>query len=276
MRKLIDLAGEKFGKLTVIKRVPSNNGRTYWLCRCECGNNKVIESYHLQHHEYISCGCIKKPNPKKINMVNKVFGSLTVIREAPNPYKRKHTSWECICECGNKIIAEGTLLRRGYYSSCGCKKAERISKTMFKHGKTNTRIYKIWHCMRQRCNNPNYYEAHLYYERGIKICPEWDNFENFYKWAMENGYKENLSIDRIDVNGNYEPSNCRWATDIEQANNRRNNHYLVYNGEKHTLSEWARIINMNLGTLKSRLKLGWSVEEAFTKPIRVNKRWYMN
>lgn len=104
--------------------------------------------------------------------------------------------------------------------------------------------------------------------RGIKVCKEWlgeHGFQDFYRWALENGYQDNLTIDRIDVNGNYEPNNCRWSTMKEQQNNRRDNHILELNGEKHTIAEWSEITGINAGTIRSRLKLDWSIEEALTK-----------
>lgn len=119
------------------------------------------------------------------------------------------------------------------------------------------RIHKIWVCMKDRCSTKNKSRQayQLYSSRNIKICNEWlESFENFKNWAINNGYKDNLSIDRIDVNGNYEPSNCRWATNEEQANNKRNNIKVEYNGEIHTLAEWAKILNINYFTFRDRIK----------------------
>ena len=122
--------------------------------------------------------------------------------------------------------------------------------------------------MRQRCKNKNVPEYKRYGERGIAVCDEWENsFESFYVWAINNGYADNLSIDRIDVNGNYEPSNCRWATPSEQARNKRDNHLLEYKGEKKMLIEWSEILGFNYRMVKSRLQSGkWTIEEAFTTP----------
>lgn len=233
--KLIDLTGRQFGKLTVIERAITKNNGTYWLCKCECGNTKIVEAYRLKNNKCYSCGCSRRPNPRKINMVGKRFGMLTVIKEAENPYGIKKAAWECKCDCGKSIVAIGDLLRRGYYSSCGCQKAKRMHDVAFKHGKSNTRLFKIWSCMKQRCYYPGYTDYHCYGGRGIKVCEEWlADFQNFYIWAINSGYKSNLSIDRIDVNGDYSPDNCRWATPKEQANNKTTNHLLTYNGETHT------------------------------------------
>ena len=132
------------------------------------------------------------------------------------------------------------------------------------HGMTKTKIWKTWRAMRERCYVPCVGGYKNYGGRGIKVCDEWNaSFENFMEWAYANGYKENLSLDRIDVNGNYEPNNCRWVTFLEQANNKRTSHFLEYNGEIKTITEWSRITGINKNTLLSRVtKYGWSVERA--------------
>ena len=136
----------------------------------------------------------------------------------------------------------------------------------YRHGKRYSRIYNIWRSMRQRCKNPNSVNYKNYGEKGIAVCDEWNDFENFYNWAMENGYQEELTIDRIDVNGNYTPSNCRWISYKQQANNKTNNRLIEFQGEIHTLGEWASITKIKLPTIWARLKYGWSVEKALTIP----------
>jgi hypothetical protein len=129
--------------------------------------------------------------------------------------------------------------------------------------------------MRQRCKNKNVSEYKRYGQRGISVCAEWDNsFESFYLWAINNGYDDSLSIDRIDVNGNYEPSNCRWADDKTQARNKRNPHLIEFRGQKKMLVEWAETLGLNYRMVKGRLQSGtWSVEEAFTAPkMKIGQR----
>lgn len=137
----------------------------------------------------------------------------------------------------------------------------------FKHGKCGTRIYIIWKHMKQRCYNSKDKGFKNYGGRGITICEQWKNdFINFYNWAIKNGYKDNLTIDRINVNGNYEPNNCRWATKKEQANNTRNIHYITYNGETHNLTEWSKLLKIKLSTLSRRINTNkWNIEKSFTK-----------
>lgn len=128
----------------------------------------------------------------------------------------------------------------------------------------DTRLYKIWGDMKNRCNNPNNTVFKFYGARNIGVCKEWEQFEPFRDWATNNGYTDELTIDRIDVNGNYEPSNCRWVTMKEQSRNKRNNHFVTYNNETHCLSEWAERYNINYKMLFKRLKSGWSFEKAIT------------
>lgn len=129
------------------------------------------------------------------------------------------------------------------------------------HGMTNTRLHRIWRAMKRRCYNPHFEQYKDYGGKGVGICSEWKNdFLSFYRWAMANGYADNLTIDRKDISGNYDPSNCRWATRKEQANNRRNNHLVTYQGKAQTIAQWAEETGIQDATIEARLKRGWSVE----------------
>lgn len=141
----------------------------------------------------------------------------------------------------------------------------------YKHGLKNTRLFSIWSNMKTRCYNSNATHFKYYGNKGIKICEEWrDNFKNFYHWSMENGYSDDLTLDRIDVNGNYEPGNCRWATAKEQANNTTRNVIISINGESKTLMEWCEYYEINYKTVRDRLKRGWLIEKALKYPV-INK-----
>lgn len=196
-------------------------------------------------------------------MTGKTFGKWTVI-ELAEPIKDKKgynvNRWKCRCECGNERLVIGTTLRNGRSTSCGCdagKRAETAKKLFTTHNESKLRIYKIWSYMRKRCYNENSSNYCNYGGRGISVCDEWNNsYEAFRDWAINNGYEDSLSIDRIDVNGNYEPDNCRWVTDAAQANNRRNTVYYTHDGQTRSVSEWASIYGINYKTLLKRIKSG--------------------
>lgn len=158
--------------------------------------------------------------------------------------------------------------------SCGCLSRQSNSELHKTHGKSNTRLFHVWMNMKQRCNNPNHHAYDEYGGRGIKICNEWESdFESFEKWAFANGYDENApkrmcTLDRIDVNGNYEPCNCRFISNAEQQGNKRNNVFVVYHGEKATIAEWARRTGLTHSTIRCRLRRGWDVERTLTTPMR--------
>lgn len=189
---------------------------------------------------------------KFVDLTGNVYGSLTVIQRMGT--KNGHVSWECKCECGKTIITLGNLLKAGKTRSCGCKKPEKCGAAHRTHGRTKTRLHTTWQHMKQRCTNPNNAKYKYYGGRGISVCEEWLSYEVFEKWAFGHGYKDDLTLDRIDVNGNYEPSNCRWVTWKVQQNNRRNNTVITAFDEQHTLSEWEEITGINRTTIQKRIK----------------------
>lgn len=169
---------------------------------------------------------------------------------------------KCKCDCGNEKIINYSNIKRGLVKSCGC-----ITKTA--NGMSKTRIYQIYRHLKNRCYSQKDINYKNYGGRGIKVCQEWkDNFMNFYNWAINNGYQENLTIDRIDVNGNYEPNNCRWVNMRTQQNNRTNNRILEYKGQKKTITEWANYCGLSYRNLHYRLNNGYTIEQAIEKPKR--------
>lgn len=192
------------------------------------------------------------------------FGRLYVVREYGRNKQGKAT-WLCKCDCGNTKAVYSYSLISGATLSCGCLHKEKLSKASKTHGMTKSRIYKEWANMKSRCNNPKstYYE--YYGGRGIKVCEEWGkDFISFYYWAILHGYVDNLTLDRKDTNSNYEPSNCRWVTMKEQANNKRNNCLLTYKGKTQTVAQWTEETGISYYALIQRIHLGWSAEKILT------------
>lgn len=200
---------------------------------------------------------MKKVPPEEL--YGKTYENLTVIGYNPTTDKLI-----CKCKCGK--THELIRFNFGRTKSCGCLKPS--NNFNYKHGDSGTRLHSIWRSMRRRTVTKSD-NAKNYGNRGISMCPEWANdYLVFKEWALSHGYADNLSIDRIDVNGNYEPDNCRWATNKEQQNNKRTNRFLTYNGKTQTIKQWSEEIGINYQTLLRRIDIAkMSPEEALTKPV---------
>lgn len=203
----------------------------------------------------------------------KKIGRLSPIEidtEATISHSQIH--WRCQCDCGGETSVNVFNLAKQSTLSCGCIHREQLTERNSKHGMAGSKIYTLWQAMLQRC----YYEKHEYYHlyggKGITVCNEWrEDFQAFFDWSMSNGYEDGLSLDRIDGNDDYKPSNCRWVTAQAQANNTSRNHYIEYQGEKLTLAEAARKYNIPYHTLKARVNaLHWPVELAITTPVTLS------
>lgn len=194
-------------------------------------------------------------------------GRLTVVKL--HEYRKYHAYWLCLCDCGNSIITKASRLKEGRVKSCGCLQYEqqcRVHLHNVTHGRSMLPIYKVWSSIKQRCHNPANPKFPYYGGRGIGMCDRWRNsFENFFADVGE--APEGMSIDRIDTNGDYEPTNVRWATRQTQQNNMRSNRLLTLNGTTQTLTQWASALRLNSRTLRSRVRYGWSDKDILTTPI---------
>ena len=205
---------------------------------------------------------------RPLDLTGQRFGRLVAIERATNSKSGK-AKWLCKCDCGNETMVFSTSLVRGLSRSCGCLNREVTSDRFSTHRLSKSRLHETWSGMKKRCYNSNSKSFAAYGGRGIEVCSEWrDDFQSFYNWAMSNGYADNLSIDRIDVNGNYCPENCRWVDKLTQANNCRTNHYLTFNSKTQSIAEWSRELGVSDSLIRQRLlNLGWSVEQALTTPV---------
>lgn len=200
---------------------------------------------------------------KCIDLSNKQFGKLRVVRKVQN--QNNKTMWECKCDCGNTTFVITANLTCNRVKSCGCLRKEKTILRSTTHNQRHTNLYEVWKTMKQRCNNPNNKTYKNYGGRGISICKEWnDKFDCFYMWSIDNGYKQGLTIDRIDNNGDYCPENCRWTDRITQANNSRWNKHIIVNGKDDTLANWLRFYNLKYYKYYNRIKKGYTDQEALT------------
>lgn len=228
--RVVDLTGKRFGRLVVLKRsehrAPGN--RLMWECRCDCGNIVIKRGDALKGGQTSSCGCLaheahlksganlqRHRVSKIIDLTGQRFGRLTVIERGPNSPSGS-ARWRCKCDYGNETLTATAKLRNGTTQSCGCLGLEHATQAKIKHGARHERLYNVWAAMKQRCYNPHKDGYKYYGGKGVTICDEWrEDYAKFKAWAYANGYEPGLTIDRIDSNGNYEPSNCRWVTFAE-------------------------------------------------------------
>lgn len=266
--------GQRFGKLIIISNpfvaTKHNHKRRFVTCKCDCGNIKDIELRSLEKGWTKSCGCLKLSKAKEF-FIGKRFGKLVVLDFYDihaSPDGTTNYRWRCLCDCGNETIKIGSQLKRGLATNCGCESRKKTGDRVRTHGESKERLYKVWIGMKVRCCNINSMAYANYGGRGISICDEWlHDYLAFKIWAIQNGYVDGLTIERKDVNGNYCPENCTWITKEEQANNKRRNVLIEYNGEIHNIAQWSRITGIKYTIIRERIfKLGWPIEKALTIP----------
>ena len=277
MSKKADLIGKIFGRWTVIGEgdPPKKGKQVMWHCRCECGTERDVASANLVHGFSKSCGCLADDSrhSRFIDLTGKKFHRLTVLRRDETS-NTKHSKWICRCDCGKVCSVAGGNLQNGHTKSCGCLSSEVTAarnRANATHGDTNTRLYRSWCSMWTRCTDPKCASYCRYGGRGIKVCEEWRDYFKFREWALSVGYdyNANLTIDRIDPDGDYCPENCRFLTQQQQNATKRNAVRISYNGKTQCLKEWAREYNIAYLTLYQRLTtLGWGFEKALTTPVR--------
>jgi hypothetical protein len=254
MARQLDLTGQRFGRLTAIKKAFSDRG-AWWDCQCDCGSLKAYKVSALRAGKTNSCGCSRLND-----LTNQKFGRLTVVSRAPND-KSTNTMWNCACECGNTSIVQAGALKAGKVISCGCYNSEK-NRT---HGVSKNPLFATWAKMISRCYNKNDPAYKNYGARGISVCDAWKN--NPAQFVEDMAPKPHgLELDRIDNNGNYSKENCRWTTRQQQCINRRSTRLIEYNGQANSILEWSRITGINRRTITQRLSNGWPVHEALTKP----------
>jgi hypothetical protein len=272
MGKFVDLTGQKFGRLTVIERAGRDKNRnTLWLCKCDCGGETITRGDALKNGKTKSCGClfIEARKARAEDLTGQRFGRLIALHRDESKHR---TAWLCKCDCGNEVIVTSLNLKNGSSNSCGCYQRDRAAESQTKHGLCNTRRYCIWSAMIKRCENINDHGYHNYGGRGITICKEWrEDFMSFYTWAGSNGYSSNLTIDRIDNNGNYEPANCRWVTVKENNRNTRSCVYIEIDGSIKTLSGWSEFSGVDPCVIHNRFKSGKKGSDLLTPVKKSNK-----
>lgn len=280
-RPLIDLSGQKFGRWTVLRRADENKpSGTAWVCRCLCGVERSVAGTNLKNGQSTNCGCERlekiraasigrtsQPNAF-IDLTGHTFGRWLVLQIGPKVGKTQ--MWSCVCECGAEKQVSGLNLRHGRSRSCGCLHAEKTSEAVKKHGLIDHPIYRTWQCLKNRCMNPAADDYKHYGARGISVAPEWLDFRNFWR-DVASQWSPGLTIERVDVNGNYEPGNVRWASWTEQARNKRTNVVLDTPWGRITAAEASEKSGIDSRLLLWRHRRGWPAERLF-QPVKSQTR----
>ena len=273
MKRIAITPGDRFGQLVVIQesdiaKTPSGRSYRQFECRCDCGRSATVALANLRSGHTASCGCLKRqPSPIRTTVSpGSRFGKLEVVEEAPShrsPSGQIRRKIRCRCDCGSEMAVWLQHLISGHTLSCGCHKSLTLSKVRRTHGMSASRTYASWVDMKTRCTNPRSTSYRYYGARGISVCQRW--MESFEAFLTDMGEcTDGMTLDRIDVEGNYCPENCRWTSMTQQARNRRKNRLITHGGRTQCVAAWSGETGLARSTIINRLRLGYSVEEALT------------
>lgn len=255
------IVNQRFGHLVTKEYLGVIKHRKTWKLQCDCGKEVIKAETNLFAKDFK--GFCTSRCFYLYDITGNRYGRLLVKECVQKEGKRKY---KCLCDCGNEVVVLANQLKSGNTKSCGCYKIENAIEKATIHGKSKTPLYMIWNGMKSRCFNKNNKHYKDYGGRGITICKDWCNFENFYNWSVNNNYHKGLSIERIDVNDDYKPENCKWITISEQNENKRNNRLVTYNGETKPLFLLCKEKGLNYKMVLRRLQLGWDIKEAIELP----------
>lgn len=264
-RKAKDYTGQIFGELTVKHQGASTPSEAAWICNCSCGNIITVTSGALRRGQKRCANCGLRAN--FVDHTGERFGRLVARKFIPGGPKPK---WECICDCGKITFVVASSLVRGDSQSCGCLAGEIRGLATRRHGLTRGSFHNTWINIRQRCQNPNNTGYNRYGGRGISVCERWQSFDAFAEDMLPT-WKEGLSIERIDVNGNYEPDNCVWATPTEQARNRESTERFEVKGEVLTVPEISEKYSIRQHAIWKRIRSGKRGDD-LVKPVKTTRK----
>jgi len=275
MKRNEDLTGKVFGYLTVIEFSHKGKlGRTMWLCRCVCGNTRIVSTGDLNRSDTISCGCKKGEliSKKVIRDLNgQKFNRWTVLSFAY--IKEGKAWWNCKCDCGTERVIMGTSIVTGGSQSCGCARVDFATENNTTHGLSKHPVYSVWRHIHSRCRGYNPNDIPCYVDKGITVCERWSGPEGFVNFLKDMGERpEGTQIDRIDNSKGYSSENCRWVTCKENQRNRGTNRNITFNGKTQCMSAWSEELGMYKGTIRERLERGWSEERALTTLVDIRCR----
>lgn len=262
--------GQKFGRLTLVSSYVNNKNRSSWRCVCECGKKVFVKDGSINNGHVRSCGCLRR----ECNRRYKPFEPKQTVARLTLLFKFRKNGilfWRSLCECGTRTTASDGNIRSGNVKSCGCLLRETAAARHTTHGESKkTPEWLAWKNMIDRCENPDHQAFKNYGMRGITVCRAWRRSYVAFLKDVGRRPSKGHTLNRIENNKGYCPSNVNWATWGEQGRNRRNNVFVTINGISKTVSEWSRVSKINVGTLWVRLKKGWDPKEAINKPVNRN------